>query len=256
VTKALPGQALGQGLQKSLRVDGAAPSQHLAARWPRRYSGAVPYDLRHSFASLLIHEGELSIVEIANQLGHSTETLLRVYAHVIAEMADQPKFRLRRRSPRRARRSTGRKVSTELPNSSRTAWDGCGPRRPHRPGRWPHLVGTRTTMRFLGGRTRSPHSVRRCRRTSRRVAPHAIIQWRPSSTPRLVANSGPLNLRRSSLLPGPRAGRSWRSSGKDKTAVVGIRQRGEETRAAVIGNIKRPTLHAHVADHVEPGATV
>jgi integrase len=58
----------------------------------RRYSGAVPYDLRHSFASLLIHEGELSIVEIANQLGHSTETLLRVYAHVIAEMADQPKI--------------------------------------------------------------------------------------------------------------------------------------------------------------------
>jgi len=58
----------------------------------RRYSGAVPYDLRHSFASLLIHEGKLSIVEIANQLGHSTETLLRVYAHVIAEMADQPKI--------------------------------------------------------------------------------------------------------------------------------------------------------------------
>jgi integrase len=57
----------------------------------RRYKGAIPYDLRHSFASLLIHEGELSIVEIANQLGHSTETLLRVYAHVIAELADQPK---------------------------------------------------------------------------------------------------------------------------------------------------------------------
>ena len=57
----------------------------------RRYSGAVPYDLRHSFASLLIHEGKLSIVEIANQLGHSTETLLRVYAHVIAEMQGKPR---------------------------------------------------------------------------------------------------------------------------------------------------------------------
>jgi integrase len=56
----------------------------------RRYAGAVPYDLRHSFASLLIHEGELSIVEIANQLGHSTETLLRVYAHIIAEMQGKP----------------------------------------------------------------------------------------------------------------------------------------------------------------------
>jgi integrase len=57
----------------------------------KRYTGAIPYDLRHSFASLLIHEGELSIVEIANQLGHSTETLLRVYAHVIAEMEGKPR---------------------------------------------------------------------------------------------------------------------------------------------------------------------
>jgi integrase len=58
----------------------------------RRYVGAVPYDLRHSFASLLIHEGKLSIVEIANQLGHSTETLLRVYSHVIAEMQGKPRL--------------------------------------------------------------------------------------------------------------------------------------------------------------------
>jgi integrase len=27
--------------------------------------GACPYDLRHAFASLLIHEGRLSVVEIA-----------------------------------------------------------------------------------------------------------------------------------------------------------------------------------------------
>lgn len=35
-----------------------------------------PYDLRHSFASLLIHEGRLSIVEIAAQLGHNPNTCL------------------------------------------------------------------------------------------------------------------------------------------------------------------------------------
>ena len=29
-----------------------------------------PYDLRHSFASLLIHEGRYSIVDVAAQLGH------------------------------------------------------------------------------------------------------------------------------------------------------------------------------------------
>lgn len=56
------------------------------------YDGPVPYDLRHSFASLLIHAGELSVVEIAAQLGHSTETLLRTYAHVFADLADQPKL--------------------------------------------------------------------------------------------------------------------------------------------------------------------
>lgn len=60
-------------------------------KYGRRYAGATPYDLRHSFASLLIHEAKLSIVEIANQLGHSTETLLRVYAHIIAEMEGKPR---------------------------------------------------------------------------------------------------------------------------------------------------------------------
>ncbi len=42
------------------------------------------YDLRHSFASLLIHEGR-PLMEIADQLGHSVEALLRHYAHVIAD---------------------------------------------------------------------------------------------------------------------------------------------------------------------------
>lgn len=55
------------------------------------YKGPVPYDLRHSFASLLIHAGDLSVVEIAAQLGHSTQTLLSTYAHVLAELRGQPK---------------------------------------------------------------------------------------------------------------------------------------------------------------------
>jgi hypothetical protein len=45
-----------------------------------------PYDLRHSFASLLIHEGRPPIVEIAQQLGHNATTCLSTYAHVIAEL--------------------------------------------------------------------------------------------------------------------------------------------------------------------------
>ena len=45
-----------------------------------------PYDLRHSFASLLIHEGHLSIVEIAARLGHSPTMTLGTYAHVMGEL--------------------------------------------------------------------------------------------------------------------------------------------------------------------------
>jgi integrase len=49
-------------------------------------TGVRPYDLRHSFVSLLIHEGRLSTVEIAEQLGHSPATCLSRYAHVFAEL--------------------------------------------------------------------------------------------------------------------------------------------------------------------------
>jgi integrase len=47
-------------------------------------TGARPYDLRHSFASLLIQEG-VQIIEVARQLGHSPTMTLEVYAHVFDE---------------------------------------------------------------------------------------------------------------------------------------------------------------------------
>jgi integrase len=47
--------------------------------------GARPYDLRHAFVSLLIHEGRLSVVDIAGQLGHNPTVCLDTYAHVMAE---------------------------------------------------------------------------------------------------------------------------------------------------------------------------
>jgi len=56
----------------------------------RTYNGPVPYDLRHSFASLLIHEGKHSIVQISEWMGHSPATLLTHYAHVIADLASKP----------------------------------------------------------------------------------------------------------------------------------------------------------------------
>jgi hypothetical protein len=50
-----------------------------------------PYDLRHSFVSLLIHEGRLSIVELAEQLGHNPSMCLATYTHVMAELRAAPK---------------------------------------------------------------------------------------------------------------------------------------------------------------------
>jgi integrase len=51
-----------------------------------------PYVLRHSFASLLIHEGRLSVAEIAEQMGHSIQMLLDNYTHVIAELRGEDKI--------------------------------------------------------------------------------------------------------------------------------------------------------------------
>lgn len=46
---------------------------------------ARPYDLRHSFASLLLHEGR-SVIYAARQLGHDARLTLTVYGHVIEEL--------------------------------------------------------------------------------------------------------------------------------------------------------------------------
>ncbi len=56
----------------------------------RTYEGPVPYDLRHSFASLLIHERKHSIIQISEWMGHSAATLLTHYAHVIGDLASKP----------------------------------------------------------------------------------------------------------------------------------------------------------------------
>lgn len=83
------------------RADGAPWREHDYRNWRRRrYRPAAeaagvsqpgrPYVLRHSFASLLLHEGRLSPAEIAEQLGHTIQTLFKDYAHVIAELRGQP----------------------------------------------------------------------------------------------------------------------------------------------------------------------
>jgi integrase len=50
---------------------------------------ARPYDLRGSFASLLIQEGK-NVVDVAKQLGHTPETCLRYYARLFDEAPEHP----------------------------------------------------------------------------------------------------------------------------------------------------------------------
>lgn len=51
---------------------------------------ARPYDLRHSFASLLLHEGR-SVIYVARQLGHGAQLTLGTYGHVMDELEDSPR---------------------------------------------------------------------------------------------------------------------------------------------------------------------
>jgi integrase len=66
---------------------------------------ARPYDLRHSFASLLLHEGR-SVIYVARQLGHGAEQTMRTYGHVIDELEDAP--RVTAEDAIRATRTSGR----------------------------------------------------------------------------------------------------------------------------------------------------
>lgn len=52
---------------------------------------ARPYDLRHSFASLLLHEGR-SAIYVARQLGHGADLTNSTYGHVIDELEDAPRI--------------------------------------------------------------------------------------------------------------------------------------------------------------------
>jgi integrase len=71
--------------------------------------GRVPYDLRHSFVSLLIAEGA-NVVEVARQAGHSPTMTLSTYAHLFDEFehgrrSAEDEIRRARQPARRTRRT-------------------------------------------------------------------------------------------------------------------------------------------------------
>jgi integrase len=51
----------------------------------------TPYTLRHSFASLLLHEGR-SVIYVARQLGNDPRVTLSTYGHVIDELDGAPRI--------------------------------------------------------------------------------------------------------------------------------------------------------------------
>ena len=86
-------------------VESASPGLLGAAngfeKWRQRRSNELleaagvaagrPYDLRHSFASLLLHEGR-DVIYVARQLGHGADLTLRTYGHVIEELEGSPQL--------------------------------------------------------------------------------------------------------------------------------------------------------------------
>lgn len=83
------------------RADGEPWREHDYRNWRRRVfqpaahaAGASkkPYDLRHSYASLRIHEGHMDIAVLARQMGHSVATLLDKYTHILHELGDGPRL--------------------------------------------------------------------------------------------------------------------------------------------------------------------
>jgi integrase len=50
--------------------------------------GTRPYDLRHSAASLWLHEGR-TIIEVATWMGRSGQMALSTYLHVMSDLGDE-----------------------------------------------------------------------------------------------------------------------------------------------------------------------
>lgn len=95
----------------------------------RRYRAAAtavgltttrPYDLRHSFASLLFAE-QANAAEIAAQLGHSTQVLLSTYLHVIEELRGKGKVNAEKQIQTARRKSATKNVAQLLPKPVSTS---------------------------------------------------------------------------------------------------------------------------------------
>jgi hypothetical protein len=127
----------------------------LKARKAAEIPGARPYDLRHSFVSLLIHEGR-SVVDVARQAGHSATMTLDVYAHVFDEFDATERVSAEDRIEQ-ARRD----VSESCPSTPE------GESGPHRTPANPHNPIVLPTISFMISSVPPPIGPRRASRTAR-----------------------------------------------------------------------------------------
>jgi hypothetical protein len=116
-----------RGVARS-RLPQLAKARLQSSRRGLRPPRASPIRPATQLASLLIHEGR-PLMEIAGQLGHSVETLLRHYAHLIAEMAGQPSLPAEQ-AIRDARTGSGRPRSARGPRGREEGQRAPG--RPHK----------------------------------------------------------------------------------------------------------------------------
>jgi integrase len=107
-----------------------------------------PYDLRHSFVSLLLAEGA-NVVEIARQAGHSPTMTLSTYAHLFDEASGGERLSAEDEI-RRARRAVQHQRRTRFVPETRTELTSAPDKEPANPGkptrglepRTPSLRGT------------------------------------------------------------------------------------------------------------------
>lgn len=106
------------------RTDGTRAGQ--PGPFPRAVAAAglppdiTPYTLRHSYASLRIAEGKLSLQEIAEEMGHDLAVLAETYAHVISDYAGKgrvdPDTLIRQARDTIAAEHTGRQTDAKTTN--------------------------------------------------------------------------------------------------------------------------------------------
>lgn len=80
---------------------------------------SCPYDLRHSFCSLLAHEG-MTVVEIARQMGHKPSVCWNTYMHVFEELEGAE----RRPAEDEIRAARGRRVPDLYPRTQEAEGTG------------------------------------------------------------------------------------------------------------------------------------